>query len=49
MSTLPDFTFEGVLPPGDYPLTLDRLNDSMLVLGPGQPKDHLVWDAVWRH
>lgn len=45
---LPNFTAEGLLPPGDYPLTLDQLEHSMLVLGPGQPKDHPTWDAAWR-
>ena len=49
MLTLPDFTPEGVLPPGDYAMTLDELEESILVLGPGPPKDHLVWDAAWRH
>ncbi len=48
MPGLPPFTPDGVLPPGDYPLTLDQLRESMLVLGPGEPKDHPVWDAAWR-
>lgn len=48
MPALPNFTPEGVLPPGDYELSLDELEESMLVLGPGQPKDHPVWDAAWR-
>jgi len=42
------FTDDGMLPPGDYALTLDQLEDSILVLGPGAPRDHLVWDAAWR-
>jgi hypothetical protein len=42
------FTGDGVLPPGDYPLTLDDLENSMLVLGPGEPRSHPVWDAAWR-
>jgi len=33
-SLLPDFTAEGLLPPGDYPLTLQQLSQSMLVVGP---------------
>ncbi len=49
MSNLPGFTAEGVLPPGDYALTLDQLMESPLVLGPGPPKDHPDWDAAWRH
>lgn len=48
MATLPAFTPEGTLPPGEYPLTLDELASSSLVLGPGDPKDHQVWDAAWR-
>lgn len=46
---LPKFTPDGVLPPGDYQLTIESLIESMLVLGPGPPRDHLVWDAAWRH
>jgi hypothetical protein len=42
---LPAFTADGVLPPGDYPLTLDNLRESRLVagIGPG-----VLWDATWR-
>lgn len=40
------FTPEGVLPPGDYPLTLDELAHSMLVVGPRpRPRE---WNAPWR-
>lgn len=46
---LPNFTADGVLPPGDYTLTLEQLQESILVLGPGPPNDHPVWDAAWRH
>lgn len=46
---LPRFTADGLLPPGDYPLTLDQLDGSLLVLGAGPPRDHPVWDAAWRH
>ena len=49
MSGLPAFTVDGCLPPGDYAMTLDELRASMLVLGPGPPKDHPEWDAAWRH
>lgn len=49
MGVIPPFTHDGLLPPGDYPLTLDALEESILVLGPGQPCDHPVWDAAWRH
>lgn len=33
-SLLPTFTAQGLLPPGDYPLTLQQLSQSMLVVGP---------------
>lgn len=33
-NVLPPFTADGVLPPGDHPLTLDELKGSMLVVGP---------------
>ncbi|HVA89272.1 MAG TPA: hypothetical protein VNL71_05475 [Chloroflexota bacterium] len=42
---LPAFTKDGVLPPGDYPLTLEDLAVSSLV---GGPASHLGWDAAWR-
>jgi len=48
MHPLPGFTPDGVLPPGEYTMTLDELEESILVLGPGQPRDHPVWDAAWR-
>jgi hypothetical protein len=48
MSRLPPFTPDGALPPGDYLLTLDELRTSMLVLGPGEPKQCPTWDASWR-
>lgn len=35
---LPPFSSEGLLPPGDYQLTLDELERSHLVVGtPGEP------------
>lgn len=48
MSSLPPFTSDGVLPAGDYRLTLDQLRESALVLGPGEPRDCPGWDAAWR-
>lgn len=45
---LPAFTSEGLLPAGDYALTLDGLEESILVLGPGWPTDFPHWDAAWR-
>ncbi len=48
MPPLPPRFTDGILPPGAYALTLPQLRDSMLVLGPGEPKDHPVWDGAWR-
>lgn len=48
MHDLPDFTNDGVLPSGDYKMTLDALEESAIVLGPGQPSEYPVWDASWR-
>lgn len=48
MIALSRFNTDGVLPPGDYVLTLAQLRDSILVLGAGDPKDHPTWDAAWR-
>ena len=45
-SLLPPFTVDGVLPPGDYELTLDELAASMLVVGP--PTAAATWDRAWR-
>jgi hypothetical protein len=43
---LPLFTPEGLLPSGDYPLSLTELRDSFLVTGEGVGSEH--WDAAWR-
>jgi hypothetical protein len=43
---LPPFTADGVLPPGDYDLTLNELRSSMLVTGPGSGYPN--WDSEWR-
>jgi hypothetical protein len=48
MPSLPRFTADGVLPPGDYVLSLQGLRESELVLGFGDPRDHPTWDAAWR-
>lgn len=45
MGPLPPFTNDGVLPAGDYLLTLDELLVSPLVLG---WRDGGEWDAAWR-
>jgi len=41
----PDFNPDGLLPPGDYPLTFPELRDSMLVCG---PPGAARWDPEWR-
>ena len=43
---LPPFTVEGVLPPGDYALTIHELRGSFLVHGAGIQSP--PWDAEWR-
>ena len=43
---LPAFTRDGVLPPGNYELTLDELRSSLLVRGPSSGRPG--WDAAWR-
>lgn len=46
--SLPAFTPDGVLPPGDCPMTLNQLAVSMLVSGPSDPAACPEWDAPWR-
>lgn len=46
MTALPSFTADGMLPPGDYELTLTALRASVLVVGPGT--DYPNWDTQWR-
>lgn len=48
MSVIPVFNSDGMLPPGDYEATFAELRDSILVLGPGDPKEHPNWDCKWR-
>jgi hypothetical protein len=48
MQRLPHFNASGLLPPGDYLLSVAELRVSELVLGFGEPKDRPTWDAVWR-
>ena len=45
-ATLPPFTPEGLLPSGDYTLSLAELAGSMLVGGP--PGHGPTWDDAWR-
>lgn len=43
---LPTFNTDGLLPPGDYRLTLDQLRNSFLVTGEGVCSS--CWDTQWR-
>ncbi len=45
---LPDFMDDGLLPPGDFNLSLDELASSMLVVGPACRKRYPNWDVAWR-
>lgn len=45
---LPVFTTDGVLPVGDYALTLGQLCESLLVRGPADRAKYPHWDADWR-
>lgn len=45
---LPAFTDDGLLPPGDYLLTLEELAESPLVHGPKDKAPYPHWDAEWR-
>src|SRR2546426_2215505 len=45
IAVLPAFTADGVLPPGDYSLTLDELRQSFLVK---ERPDAPNWDHRWR-
>lgn len=47
MIRLPQFTSDGLLPPGDYELSLAELGASALVRGPEEGSDP-DWDAGWR-
>jgi len=48
MPILPEFTPDGLLPRGDYELTLDEIRQSMLVVGPADKKLYPDWDCAWR-
>jgi hypothetical protein len=43
---LPGLTTDGLLPPGDYPLTIAELRASHLVTGEGLGEP--TWDRAWR-
>jgi hypothetical protein len=46
MPTLPSFTRDGLLPPGDYELTIEELKQSILVRGPRMERSK--WNSLWR-
>lgn len=48
MDPIPEFTTDGLLPRGDYELTLDQLRESVLVLGPRKRSVPANWDSPWR-
>lgn len=48
MGMIPEFTEDGLLPPGDYEVTLDELRRSVLVVGPRDRASYPNWDAGWR-
>src|ERR1039457_5717036 len=48
MAIIPSFDSDGLLPPGDYEVSLDDLRQSVLVKGPPHTKGHSSWDAAWR-
>lgn len=48
MQVLPEFTEDGLLPVGDYELSLSQLAASPLVVGPRDAECYPNWDAAWR-
>ena len=48
MAELPPFTSDGLLPPGDYALSLEELRSSALVAGPPDQELYWAWDIFWR-
>lgn len=45
---LPQFINDGVLPPGDFELTISEMKNSVLVRGPGGLLKSKHWDNSWR-
>ncbi|MHB1036458.1 MAG: DUF6932 family protein [Pirellulales bacterium] len=45
---VPEFTGEGVLPAGEYEISLSELRSSVFVQGPADPARRATWDAIWR-
>jgi hypothetical protein len=48
MAAISDFTDDGLLPPGEYEVTLEELRHSVLVVGPANKAAHPDWDESWR-
>jgi hypothetical protein len=48
VGAIPEFTEGGLLPPGDYEVTLDELRGSVLVVGPRDKAAYPTWDPAWR-
>lgn len=46
--TIPGFTADGLLPVGEYEVTIAELRASILVLGASQPHRSAGWDSAWR-
>lgn len=46
MAQIPNFEADGLLPAGDYEVTLDQLRHSILVAGGKSAAP--TWDAAWR-
>ncbi len=45
---IPSFTSSGLLPPGDFVLSLAELEESLLVTGPSSGGEPTTWDRDWR-
>ena len=45
---IPEFNSDGLLPPGDYEITIAELKGSILVAGPQDNKQVPNWDQGWR-
>lgn len=48
MRSIPNFTDQGLLPPGDYEVSLGELRESVLVVGPVDVKAYAHWDSLWQ-
>jgi len=48
MEIIPPFDEDGLLPPGEYEVSLDELRQSILVKGLPQTNGNPSWDQEWR-